>query len=156
MKKKSTKEPLPLVVEGSPKHLFTLLCDDIRQEQGGRISCMGLYDNHLVIPSVPFTLPKLCFYTKFSSLKGTWKFSFAIETPDGERRGIIEGTDVEVPEGSEEGIFNVVAAPFEIIAEGEFGAVLILEQGETLFETTYKFLISDAERLQREFSATSN
>ena len=62
----------------APKHEFTLLCDDIRQEMGGKTSLMGLYDHHIVVPQVPFVLPKVCFYTRFSRMDGTFKFSFSI------------------------------------------------------------------------------
>ena len=46
----------------APKHEFTLLCDDIRQEMGGKTSLMGLYDHHIVVPQVPFmtVLWRLC------------------------------------------------------------------------------------------------
>ena len=65
----------------APKHEFTLLCDDIRQEMGGKTSLMGLYDHHIVVPQVPFVLPKVCFYTRFSRMDGTFKFSFSIVSP---------------------------------------------------------------------------
>ena len=63
----------------APKHEFTLLCDDIRQEMGGKTSLMGLYDHHIVVPQVPFTLPKVCFYTRFSRMDGQFKFGFSFE-----------------------------------------------------------------------------
>lgn len=40
---------------------YTIFCDDIRQEIGGKLSFMGVY-NAVLIPSAPFpvTLAKLC------------------------------------------------------------------------------------------------
>jgi hypothetical protein len=70
----------------APKHEFTLLCDDIRQEMGGKTSLMGLYDHHIVVPQIPFVLPKVCFYTRFSRMDGTFKFSFSIVSPTASAR----------------------------------------------------------------------
>jgi hypothetical protein len=37
-----------------------LYCDDIRQEMGGKLSFMGVYNSALVVPQFPATVPKLC------------------------------------------------------------------------------------------------
>jgi hypothetical protein len=42
------------------KEISTILCDDIRQELGNKISLMGIYGKEIIVPSIPFTLPKLC------------------------------------------------------------------------------------------------
>lgn len=39
---------------------FTILCDDIRQEVGNKISLMGIYGKEVIIPEIPFVFPKLC------------------------------------------------------------------------------------------------
>lgn len=135
----------------APKHEFTLLCDDIRQEMGGKTSLMGLYDHHIVVPQVPFTLPKVCFYTRFSRMDGDFKFSFAIVAPNGDRKEVIRDSDVQIPEGAKEGTFNVIAAPFEVVADGVYEVILGLTKGADRFEYVYKFAISDARRLQAEW-----
>lgn len=35
-------------------------CDDVRQEIGNKISLIGVYTSSLIVPKLPFTLPKLC------------------------------------------------------------------------------------------------
>ena len=135
----------------APKHEFTLLCDDIRQEMGGKTSLMGLYDHHIVVPQVPFSLPKVCFYTRFSRMDGQFKFSFAISSPGGERKDVIRDSDVQIPDGAKEGTFNVIAAPFEVNAEGVYEVIIGLTKGADRFEYIYKFAISDARRLQAEY-----
>jgi len=134
----------------APKHEFTMLCDDIRQEVGGKTSLMGLYDHHIVVPQVPFVLPKVCFYTRFSRMDGQFKFSFSIVSPAGERRDIIRDSDVQIPEGAKEGTFNVIASPFEVQAEGVYEVIIGLNKGDR-FEYIYKFAISNGERLQQEW-----
>ena len=135
----------------APKHEFTLLCDDIRQEMGGKTSLMGLYDHHIVVPQVPFSLPKVCFYTRFSRMDGDFKFSFAIVSPTGERKDVIRDSDVQIPEGAKEGTFNVIASPFEVTSDGIYEVILGLTKGADRFEYVYKFAISDARKLQAEW-----
>ncbi len=137
----------------APKHEFTLLCDDIRQEMGGKTSLMGLYDHHIVVPEVPFVLPKVCFFSKFSRTDGQSKFSFSVVSPNGERKDIIRDSDVQIPEGAKEGTFNVIASPFEVGAEGVFEVIIGLTKGADRFEYVYKFAISNAQRLQAEYEA---
>jgi len=42
------------------KKIFTLLCDDIRQEEGGKTSLMGIYGQDVIVDKIPTILPKLC------------------------------------------------------------------------------------------------
>jgi hypothetical protein len=135
----------------APKHEFTLLCDDIRQEMGGKTSLMGLYDHHIVVPEVPFVLPKVCFFSKFSRMDGQFKFSFSVVSPSGERKDISRDSDVQIPEGAKEGTFNVIASPFEVGAEGVFEVIIGLTKGADRFEYIYKFAISDGNRLQADY-----
>lgn len=135
----------------APKHEFTILCDDIRAEMGGKTSLMGLYDHHIVVPKVPFDLPKVCFYTKFSKMDGQFKFSFSIASPNGDRKDVIKDSDVQIPEGATEGTFNVIASPFTANSEGLYEVIIGLTKGSERFEYVYKFAISDGERLQKEF-----
>jgi hypothetical protein len=135
----------------APKHEFTLLCDDIRQEMGGKTSLMGLYDHHIVVPQIPHSLPKVCFYTRFTRLDGAFKFSFSIASPNGDRKDVIKDSEIGIPEGAKEGTFNVIAAPFDVAAEGVYEVIIGLTKGADRFEYIYKFAISDARRLQAEY-----
>jgi hypothetical protein len=127
-----------------PKHEFTMLCDDVRQEVGGKTSIMGLYDHHIVVPQIPCILPKICFYTRFSNLDGLFKFNLSIISPNGEHRVIVCDSDVSIPTGAKEGTFNVAASPFDIIYEGIYEAIICLVKGNDSFEYVYKFAISDS------------
>lgn len=42
------------------KTVTAIFCDDIRQELGNKIALMGCYQDVLLVPSLPATLPKLC------------------------------------------------------------------------------------------------
>jgi hypothetical protein len=41
--------------------MTTVLCDDVRPEEGNKLSYMGIYRETLLVPAFPMTLPKLCF-----------------------------------------------------------------------------------------------
>ena len=43
------------------RFMSTILCDDVRREEGRKVSYMGVYGTNIVVPSFPCTLPKLCF-----------------------------------------------------------------------------------------------
>jgi hypothetical protein len=144
-----------------PKHAFTMICDDIRQEMGGKTSLMGLYDNHIVVPEIPFTLPKVCFYTRILNIRGLYKFGFAITSPDGETKKIIDDSPVEIPATASEGTFNVIASPFDVATEGVYEVAISLQrvpnegdEQEEAIVFSYKFAISNAQRLQAEYEAS--
>ena len=40
--------------------MFSIFCDDVRAEQGNKLSLMGCYDGTLLVPTFPCLLPKLC------------------------------------------------------------------------------------------------
>jgi hypothetical protein len=41
--------------------MSTVVCDDIRREEGNKLSYMGIYGGNIIVPGFPLTLPKLCF-----------------------------------------------------------------------------------------------
>lgn len=48
------------------RFMHSVMCDDIRQEIGGKISYMGIYGANILLPQFPFMLPKLCFVMNVS------------------------------------------------------------------------------------------
>lgn len=46
--------------QGDIRSVHVIWCDDVRQEVGNKASYMGIYQQHLVPPSLPTVLPKLC------------------------------------------------------------------------------------------------
>jgi hypothetical protein len=47
------------------RHEFTIICDDIRQEVGRKVSIMGIYDVAIIVKKVPTRLPKLCMFQRW-------------------------------------------------------------------------------------------
>ena len=42
------------------RYVHATYCDDIRQEVGGKLTLVGVYNGSLLVPSFPVVLPKLC------------------------------------------------------------------------------------------------
>lgn len=51
------------------RHEVTIICDDIRQEIGNKISLMGLYDDAVVVKRFPARLPKICIFQRWGDAK---------------------------------------------------------------------------------------
>ena len=49
--------------------LSTIYCDDIRQEVGGKLSLMGVYNNVMYVQQFPVTLPKFWVVATFVASK---------------------------------------------------------------------------------------
>jgi len=49
------------------RHLTAIFCDDIRREEGNKLSYMGVYGGNLLVPSFPQVLPKLCIAIKMTT-----------------------------------------------------------------------------------------
>ena len=53
------------------KKITTIVCDDARQEMGGKISLMGVYSGDLIVNKVPALLPTLSFVISLLESKKT-------------------------------------------------------------------------------------
>ena len=64
-----------------PSLNFTIICDDARQEMGGKISLMGLFEN-IYATSFPATHPRLAIMSEWSEGKGEFEIKLQILSPD--------------------------------------------------------------------------
>ena len=132
-----------------PNFMYLHICDDVRNEIGGKISMMGVYEKTLIVPSIPFVFPKLCFYSRFSGITENHIFNFSLTNPSGDIRKIIENSPCFPEEGEDQGIFNVVATPFEIIEEGKYVATIEIEERENIHTYTKEFYVYDGNKLNK-------
>jgi hypothetical protein len=66
--KKSSKnrraEPcLPKGANMAINQKYTIMCDDVRQENNGKFLIVGMYVGGITVPQLPFTLPSLTFFS---------------------------------------------------------------------------------------------
>lgn len=64
-----------------PNLNFTLLCDDVRQETGGKISLLGIFDN-LYAQNFPALHPRLVIINEWSEGSGEFGTTLRILAPD--------------------------------------------------------------------------
>lgn len=70
-----------MVEKMRPSLNFTLLCDDVRQETGGKISLMGIFEN-VYATQFPAVHPRLATVNEWSEGKGEFEAILRILSPD--------------------------------------------------------------------------
>jgi hypothetical protein len=65
-----------------PSLNFTIICDDVRQEMGGKLSLMGLFEN-IYAAKFPAVHPRIAIMTEWASGQGEFGIKMRIVTPDG-------------------------------------------------------------------------
>ncbi|MCL5022113.1 MAG: hypothetical protein M1497_01865 [Nitrospirae bacterium] len=65
---------------------FTLFCDDVRQETGGKISLMGIFEN-IYATQFPATHPRLATVNEWAEGRGEFDATLRILSPD--RRNVL-------------------------------------------------------------------
>ncbi len=68
--------------EVKPSLNFTIICDDIRQEMGGKLSLMGLFEN-IYAPKFPAVHPRIAILTEWSGGQGEFGIKMRIVSPEG-------------------------------------------------------------------------
>ena len=58
------------------KKIKTILCDDVRQEVGGKMSIMGIYSKDIVVNKVPAILPSINLVVMFEDIKENFEKLF--------------------------------------------------------------------------------
>jgi hypothetical protein len=72
-----------------PSLNFTIICDDVRQEIGGKISLMGLFEN-IYATKFPAIHPRLAIMTEWSEGKGEFAVKTRLLSPD--RKTVVRET----------------------------------------------------------------
>ena len=72
-----------------PSLNFTIICDDVRQEVGGKISLMGLFEN-IYATKFPAIHPRLAIMTEWSEGKGEFAVKTRLLSPD--RKTVVRET----------------------------------------------------------------
>lgn len=65
------------------KYKCVLVCEDIRQEVGGRVSLMGVLGSRLLVQNFPLPFPKLCLFIEWGEIKGKVNVTLNIIPPEG-------------------------------------------------------------------------
>lgn len=122
-------------------HKFTLVCDDVRREDNGKLLILGVYNQIILVPQFPVVLPMLTFLHYLDSDRpGTWSVRMRLEHLETGQRlldamGII---GFQQPGG---GTHPVRIAPAQFQVPGVYNFVLEVE-GQANNPFTTEFTVS--------------
>ena len=115
-----------------PKLSHYIICDDIRREIGNKISLIGLYQETILVSSLPYIFPKLCFHIEFKDVKAGIIMRFKLITPTNTEIFTIPPMPVplphDVPTKRKYGIFvcDLEATGIKVTEEGVYRLQCIL------------------------------
>jgi hypothetical protein len=113
-----------------PKLEYAIICDDIRQEIGNKLTFVGVYQDQIIVPSFPFTFAKLCFFIQYTDIEGGDQFSLELHDPLD--RIIDKPTDVVVPARQKTGKMRIfgIYSPIRIEKEGLYHLRISINENE--------------------------
>lgn len=68
-----------------PKYEYSVICDDVREEIGNKVTFVGVYGPDIFVSQIPFSFPKLCFVNFCKDVKKGDSISIDIIDPSGKK-----------------------------------------------------------------------
>lgn len=122
------------------KKYTVLLCDDVRNEVGNKLSVMGIYGPELWLGKVPAVMPKLCFVVLFEHIERSFVSAKARVSMPGYDAVELPIQALPGPQPGSNHTIIVALAPAKIGQEGRARFEFSLE-GETEPQIVHEFLI---------------
>jgi len=103
-----------------PKFEYAIICDDIRQEIGNKLTFVGTYQDLIIVPKLPYTFPKLCFFVQYKDIKAGDRF--LLELTDPSNKIIDKAINITVPAGQKPSKMRLfgVFSPIKVEKEGRY------------------------------------
>jgi len=112
-------------IEKRPKLIDWMICDDIRREINRKLTFVGVYQDIIGVPTLPFTLPQLSISTKWDTSKASIKnFEMKIIQPDKNMIGPVIGELEPSLEDKQRTFIQVGITPFQIPVAGKYEIVM--------------------------------
>jgi hypothetical protein len=68
------------------RHQYSIICDDVRREDNGKLMILGMYVGTIVVPQLPTIMPTLTMLLFLEDDRpGEWPWKFSISTQSAER-----------------------------------------------------------------------
>jgi len=114
-----------------PKIKHTIICDDIRQEIGNKLTFIGIYGPQILVTKIPYVFPKLCFVAICEDVVSGDAFSIELKNPSGEQLGTtITGSVPESIKGIIQFQIFAIFSPLEVKQEGEYKLEIIFNDND--------------------------
>lgn len=103
-----------------PRLIYSIICDDIREEAGNKLSFMGVYGpDGIYIPQTPFLFPLFCVAMSFKNIKGGDSFLIKFSSPSGKIIG--KKINALVPEITKSITSTLISAKYSSLKIDEKG-----------------------------------
>lgn len=112
-----------MTIDACPLTAFTLFCDDLRQEAGGKLSAMGIYQGVMAIPADAVLLPKLVAWSVFKLPVSQMGGQATVLLQDKDR--VLSSATLDLaqseqlgpdePEADPAGVLTTLNIPFELV-----------------------------------------
>lgn len=100
------------------KKYTVLLCDDVRNELGNKLSIMGIYGPELWLGKLPAVMPKLCFVVMLNHIERSFTSAKARVTMPGAAPVVLPIQAAPGPQPGAHHTIIVALAPAKIDTEG--------------------------------------
>lgn len=111
-----------------PKLEYHIVCDDIRQEVGNKISLIGIYPGNDMSITIPSVIPKLCFHLAFSYLKPGDNLGIQLFGPDNKK--IMSIDNIKLPEKPGLSVLQTGFMGIKVNKEGTYRLVIVFGEEE--------------------------
>ncbi|MBZ5550465.1 MAG: hypothetical protein LAO22_21320 [Acidobacteriia bacterium] len=112
------------------KHKYTLICDDVRREDNGKLIIIGVYQKVIALPQIPFILPSLTFFQVLESDRpGMWSVKIRIQHLES-GKNLIDGAGQIGFQQVGEGINSLRFGNVSLVAPGSYNFVMEIEKQE--------------------------
>jgi len=113
-----------------PKFEYAIICDDIRQEIGNKLTFVGTYQDLIIVPKLPYTFPKLCFFVQYKDIKAGDRF--LLELTDPSNKIIDKAINITVPAGQKPSKMRIfgVFSPIKVDKEGRYTLSITVNDNE--------------------------
>jgi uncharacterized protein DUF6941 len=116
-----------------PKFEYTLVCDDIREEQSNKLSIIGMYNETIFVSKLPYTFPKLCFLFSYKDIRAGDKFEIILKNPSGKTLSKkINGTVPVEIKGYVRFRLLAIFSPLKIETQGDYKIVIIINEKKSV------------------------
>ena len=116
-------------VETWAKLIDWIICDDIRVEINRKLMFIGVYQDNIIVPKIPYALPQFTILTKWDTSKASIKsFEIWVIQPDKEKIGPIIGKLGPDLEDKKKTSIQVTIAPFKIPIAGKYEIVMKVDK----------------------------
>lgn len=101
-----------------PIHVFTLACEDVREETRGKLALLGTYSENIYFKDHQMRMRSIVFYSRFSGGNGNFLVTAKLEGPYGELWGT-QIKDSHFPKSKDSNVTNFVIGVGNINFKGE-------------------------------------